>query len=155
MLYYCCTGTRYYDTPCSSTGRHRRRPPAVAPSVAHPPSIAGRRSPAVVRPPSLARRRRRCAAFGHPRRSSAVARDRTTAVLSLPSVLVARIFGAVGCSRLRGRKHFLVGSRYPSPNPNPNPNPNPIPKRARNAAAPVFENYLLCCSADHHIALGQ
>ena len=59
--------------------------------------------------------------------------------LSLPNKLAARIFGAVGCSRLRARKRFLVGSRYgcrpnPTPNPIPNadPDPNPDPKRAKN-----------------------
>ena len=77
-------------------------------------------------------------------------------------------FGAVACSRLRARKHFLVRSRYgrrpnpnPSPNPNTNPNPNQEPKngpktgqkRARSAAAPRFENYLLFRSTDRHIVL--
>ena len=34
---------------------------------------------------------------------------KNTFLLNLPSVLVARIFGAAGCPRLRGRQHLLPG----------------------------------------------
>ena len=71
-----------------------------------------------------------------------------------PNDLVARIFRPAGCSRLRARTHFLVGSTYgripdptPNPNPNLNPNPNRDPKRAKNGRETrlrrfsIFQNY--------------
>ena len=82
--------------------------------------------------------------------------------MSSPNDLVPQIFGAAGCSRLRAQKHFLSGSSYgrrpnsiPNPNPDPDPDPNPDQKRARNAAAPLFDNVLLFRPDGLHIAFGR
>ena len=70
-----------------------------------------------------------------------------------PNDLVSRIFGAVGCSRLRARKHFLVGSRYgrrpnPTPNPNPNPDPTPRPKTGERRFSTLLY-YIPMCGPPH------
>lgn len=53
--------------------------------------------------------RRRCTTYSGTQKSCS-----TRSVVSWRYCLVARIFGEVqvGCSRLRARKHVLVGSRY-------------------------------------------
>ena len=76
-----------------------------------------------------------------------LARSPNILILARPTLSVARIFGAVDCSRLRAGKHFLVGPRYgrtsnPAPNAYSNRDPDPNPKWARNGRetrlAPLF-----------------